>query len=399
MKVIENNKRIAKVWVDDLGKVEEQAVNQIKTMLQLRPLFNHIAIMPDTHLGKGAVVGGVVALKNAVCPNIVGVDIGCGMSAYRTSVKLNDEMGKDFWRAWKSIVDRSVPTGFHSHKERQQTTIGSVELQIELKAKELQKFMDEKVPYQVGTLGGGNHFLEAQVDEEGYIWFMVHSGSRHTGLQIAEYYNKKAKELNTKYFTDTPTDLWFLPLDEQYGQDYLYDMNWAIGFALESRWRMLEEMVRALDKLLDIQETQNVRKSGINIHHNFAGIEHHFGHDVVVHRKGATQARDGQIGIIPGSMGTSSYIVSGKGNADSFASCSHGAGRTMSRTQARKQFTSEDIRKSLEGTYTKPSEKHLDEIPMAYKNIDDVIDAQRDLIAVAHTLKPIITIKGEGFDD
>lgn len=226
---------------------------------------------------------------------------------------------------------------------------------------------------------------------------MVHSGSRHTGLRIAEHHNKKAKMFNEKFFSKTPDRLWFLRLDTQEGQDYLSDMNWAIDFALENRWLMLEAMYEALYEVFRNGTTNRsnlVREKGINIHHNFANIENHHGKNVVVHRKGATQAKSGQLGIIPGSMGTSSYIVEGKGNAESYESCSHGAGRIMSRTQAKQDFDTNYLSEALKDTYTKPSEKHLDEAPGAYKPIEKVIHNQEDLIKVRHKLAPIITIKG-----
>ena len=396
MKVLKSqtNNRFAKIWIDDLAKVESQTLDQIRLMLEFPALFKHIAIMPDTHLGKGAVIGGVVATSKTIVPNIVGVDIGCGMSALDTGNKFNKEIhDKQFWMDWKSRVNRSVPVGFNSHKEAQD--IG--DLEHDLCAKELMTHM-ERAKQQIGTLGGGNHFLEAQIDEKGHIWFMVHSGSRHLGLQIATYYNKRAKEVNEEYHSKTPQDLWFLHLDDPLAHDYFDDMNWAIDFALENRWRMLEAMDQAYHLTMADKVgkcvTPEVRKHGINIHHNFASIENHFGDNVVVHRKGATHAKEGQIGIIPGSMGTNSYIVVGKGNSESYHSCSHGAGRMMSRTQAKKEITSEQIRESLEGTFTKPSTKFADEAPMAYKDIDEVMANQSDLVEIKHTLKPIITIKG-----
>lgn len=396
MKILKNpsNNRIAKVWTDDLRNVESVALDQIRLMLELPGLFNHIAIMPDTHLGKGAVVGGVVATDEVVVPNIVGVDIGCGMSAYQTNIKLQTEMDKDFWRQWKGLVDREVPTGFQVHKTPQK--LGTLER--ELSHPNLTQIMQNKAALQLGTLGGGNHFLEAQVDEEGYVWFMVHSGSRNTGLQIATFHNKKAKEFNQKYFSKVPDDLWFLRLDDVTGHNYFEDMKWATEFALESRWRMLEAMVNSFMQMCKLIK-RDVRGEGINIHHNFANIENHFGQNVVIHRKGATQAKKDQIGIIPGSMGTPSYIVKGLGNEESYTSCSHGAGRRMSRSQAKREFTSSDLQKALEETYTAPSTNFIDEAPGAYKDIDQVIANQTDLVEVLHKLKPIITIKGGGRDE
>lgn len=396
MKTLTHNNRLAKVWVKDLSDVEPQTLEQIKHMLTLPSLFEHIAVMPDTHLGKGAVVGGVVATTNTIVPNIVGVDIGCGMSTIKTGITLDAaSMDRDFWMQWKSKVNRRIPVGFNEHKTPQD--IGALG-EFKLKATELQEILEAKASKQIGTLGGGNHFLEAQVDQLGEIWFMVHSGSRHTGLRIADYYNNKAKDLNIKYKDKTPEDLWFLRTDEESGIDYLHDMQWAIGFALENRWRMLEELYGSFIDLLEKKNIEftakHVRDDGINIHHNFANIENHFGEDVTVHRKGATQAFEDQIGIIPGSMGSSSYITKGKGISDSFKSSSHGAGRVMSRTQAKKELNQEDFSRALSDTFTKASGKFIDEAPGAYKNIDEVMENQKDLVDILFTLKPIITVKG-----
>jgi tRNA-splicing ligase RtcB len=342
--------------------------------------------MPDVHVGKGAVVGAVVATEGCVVPNIVGVDIGCGMSAVCTGIKFEKSMDKTFWRMWKSKVDRQVPTGFAAFR-----TVQDWEgFDSKLCAESLQELVDKKAVYQLGTLGGGNHFLEAQVDEKGYLWFMVHSGSRHIGLRIAVYYNEQAQRLNKKMNASLPPDLWFLPLSHELGQAYLKDMEWASRFALENRWRMLEKAVLAFGAKID------VREKGINIHHNFARIEQHFGRKVVVHRKGATSAKAGEIGIIPGSMGTKSYIVKGLGNEEAYSSCSHGAGRRMSRNEARKTITEADFAESLKFTFTRPSIKIIDEAPAAYKDIDMVIKNQKDLVEVVHVLTPIISVKGEG---
>lgn len=398
MKVLQsqNNNRIAKIWVDDLTTVESQALDQIRLMLEHPALYKHIAVMPDTHLGKGAVVGGVVALDRAIVPNIVGVDIGCGMSAINTGIKRSEWMDKGFWMNWKSRVDREIPVGFNARKE----ALSWNGFDTDLYAKPLNQIKEEKAGVQLGTLGGGNHFLEAQVDEDDNIWFMVHSGSRHIGLQISKFYNNIAEQLNKKYFSRTPQDLWFLPMADNAFHEYYADLKWATDYALENRWIMLEGLYNAFldtirnDFSVDTLEHKNVREEGINIHHNFAQLENHFGDNVVVHRKGATQAKEGQVGIIPGSMGTNSYIVKGKGNEDSYMSCSHGAGRTMSRSQAKREFKSNQLQEALLGTYTKPSEKFIDEAPMAYKDIDLVMNNQKDLVEIVHTLKPIITVKG-----
>ena len=332
---------------------------------------------------------------NSVIPNAVGVDIGCGMCAVNTGVQLTEEMGRDFWRAWAGQVMRDVPTGFGVHKVPQD--LG--DLERPLKAKGLQSLIEGKAAYQLGTLGGGNHFMEAQVDETGHIWLMVHSGSRHTGLKIANHYHKLAVEQSAArgLHRVIDKDLSSLRLDFDAGQDYLHDMHWAEDFALQSRLNMLNAM---LDALLDATLKLNapgdaVYHHVINIHHNFASLETHDGVEVMVHRKGATQAQDGQLGIIPGSMGTNSYIVRGKGSPESLESCSHGAGRRMGRNAAKRAFTTEQFAESIQGTHSKASGAYLDEAPMAYKDIDTVIGRQLDLIDIVHTLKPIMTVKGD----
>jgi len=392
------NKKIAKIWVKNLSDIDPQTITQIKTMLELPKLFGHIAIMPDAHVGKGAVVGAVVATEGIVVPNIVGVDIGCGVSGFCTGIEYErGVISREFWLDFKTRVSRLIPTGFNFHKSKQ--NLGP--LDIPLRALNLQHFVKDKASYQIGTLGGGNHFIESLFDENNIVWLMVHSGSRHTGLQIATYYNKLAKDLNEKAHVKTSPNLNLLRLDDQAGRNYLHDMKWAIDFALENRWRILEVMVSSFATTYQKFYSNPIvltkpRETGLNIHHNFASLEKHFGENVVIHRKGATQAYLGQTGIIPGSMGTPSYIVKGLGNPNSYMSCSHGAGRKMSRTRAKKEIDNVTFYESLKYTFTKASFKLLDEAPGAYKNIDEVIENQKDLIEIIHKLEPIITIKGEG---
>ena len=265
------------------------------------------------------------------------------------------------------------------------------------RATELQKIAREKGEAQLGTLGGGNHFLEAQVDEESNIWFMVHSGSRHTGLRIANEYHRQAVESSATRGLDVGKDLSSLPIDDASGQNYLHDMTWATDFALESRLRMVrglaENFARMIERLGMDFDPATVEV--LNIHHNFAAIERHAGRDLVIHRKGATSAESGQIGIIPGSMGSPSYIVRGKGNELSFNSCSHGAGRKLGRKRAKETITNSEFEKSLQGTFSKPSMSYVDEAPGAYKDIEKVISRQLDLVDIVHTLRPIITVKGD----
>ncbi|MBM3216030.1 RtcB family protein [Candidatus Poribacteria bacterium] len=389
---------LVKIWVPDIAQVEAQSLRQLDSMGNLPFIFDHIAVMPDVHLGKGAVVGSVVPARDAVVPNIVGVDIGCGISAFQTGISREvvqeaspDGSPRGFWKRWENQVSRDVPTGFHQHKSPREWH----GLNTTLRAAPLRHFMDDKVPLQLGTLGGGNHFIEAQYDESDGVWFMVHSGSRHTGLQIAEHYDRIAATTLGKSKTDYPANLAYLRADGDGFDDYLHDMEWAVSFALENRWLMLERAVSQFVEMVGGAGKPDVRAKGINIHHNFARVEEHGGRRVVVHRKGATSARKGEVGIVPGSMGTESYIVRGKGSAESFESCSHGAGRVMSRTRARKTIAQKDYERALSDTFTKPSGSYIDEAPQSYKDVSEVIRHQTDLVDVLHRLKPIITIKGD----
>lgn len=376
------------------SEIEPAALQQLRKAAGHPEVGPAVAVMPDCHVGFGVTIGCVFPTVDAVVPNAVGVDIGCGMCAVNTGVTLDPRrMNKTFWRKWTAQVQRDVPTGFGAHKSAQD--LG--ELDRPLRATSLQKLLADKAKYQIGTLGGGNHFMEAQVDQDGLIWLMVHSGSRHTGLRIADFYNRAAIASSEQRDLPVGGDLASLRVDEQSGQDYLADMEWATNFALENRLRMIEALIEAFADQVDrFKVKEGVGDvSVINIHHNFARLEEHDGRPVIVHRKGATSAEVGQIGIIPGSMGAPSYIVRGKGNELSFNSCAHGAGRKMSRKAARNAVTQSSFEASLKGTYSQPSMGYADEAPQAYKNIEIVISRQSDLVDVLHELRPIITIKGD----
>ncbi|MFL5758110.1 MAG: RtcB family protein [Thermomicrobiales bacterium] len=377
-----------KAWLPP-AEIEPAAMEQLKNAANHPDVEPHVSVMPDCHVGHGVTIGCVLPTENTLLPTAVGVDIGCGMCAVPTGVKFHPKrMDAGYWKKWGNSVQRSVPTGFYAHQQRQRWD----GLEVSLCAQPLQLLLRDKAPFQLGTLGGGNHFLEAQVDENGQIWCMVHSGSRHTGLRIAAHYTDLAKALTELRGINVPPGLWSLPLEEQVAQDYAHDMTWATDFALESRYRMLEAMLEAFG--LGVEDVGG-RIAVINIHHNFAQIEEHQGRLLVIHRKGATSARPGEMGIIPGSMGAPSYIVRGLGNEESFASCSHGAGRKMSRTQAKKTIGEDALKSALKGTFTAPSKGVLDEAPQAYKDVTKVIARQTDLIEVIHTLRPIMTIKGD----
>jgi tRNA-splicing ligase RtcB len=377
-----------KTWLPR-EEIEEGALEQLRNAARHPNVASHIAVMPDCHIGYGVTIGCVLPTVDAVLPTAVGVDIACGVCAVPTGIQLHGKKhDARFWGDWANKVRRAVPTGFATHKEPQKWKGFAFEFRVP----GLQSLMRAKAALQLGTLGGGNHFLEAQVDETGEVWLMVHSGSRHTGLRIAEHYTKLAESISAQRGENVPRDLASLPLEDESAQDYLHDMEWATEFALESRYRMIEEMLYALK--IDPEEIGG-RDAIINIHHNFARVEEHGDETVVVHRKGATSARDGEIGLIPGSMGTPSYIVRGLGNPESFSSCSHGAGRRMGRNQAKRTIDEAGLKASLAGTFTKPSMGFVDEAPGAYKDVTKVIAQQSDLVEIVHTLRPLITAKGD----
>jgi len=377
-----------KFWLED---IEPEAINQAKNVALLPFAFKHVAVMPDSHVGYGMPIGGVLAAKGAVVPNAVGVDIGCGMCAAKTN--LHDISVKTL----KKIMDRIreyVPVGFKHHDRAQNSNFLPSEDMILKKgivARELPSAIK-----QVGTLGGGNHFIEIQKGSDGHIWIMIHSGSRNLGLQVAKYYNRIAKELNKKegYKVPPSYDLAYLDIDSKEGKDYMQEMNYCIEFAFSNRKLMMINIQKAFTEELGGDFTE---LEFINIAHNYARAEKHFDTDVIVHRKGATSARKGEIGIIPGSQGTKSYIVKGLGNPESFKSCSHGAGRLMGRKQAQRVL---DLKTEIDALNKKGiihsirNQKDLDEAPSAYKNIDVVMENQKDLVEIMVELTPMAVVKG-----
>jgi len=350
--------------------------------------------MPDNHAGFGCPIGTVFASKDVIVPAIVGVDIGCGMCAVKTSL---NEIDTETLKKIMGEIRKAVPVGFNHHKTPQDLQlmpnyngVGWTELPKIV----FQEFNNALT--QIGTLGGGNHFIEIQKGSDGHIWIMIHSGSRNLGKQVADHYNKLAISLNEKWHSEVPTkwELAFLPIESEEGQAYLREMNYAVEFALANRRLMM-------DRAKEIFSSQWFGKiefdEMINIAHNYASLENHFGENVWVHRKGATLAREGTIGIIPGSQGTKSYIVKGKGNKDSFESCSHGAGRKMGRKEAQRTLKVEDEVKRLNDMgviHSIRGVNDLDEAPSAYKDIDIVMDNQKDLVDILVELTPLAVIKG-----
>ena len=393
-----------KLWLDE---VEESASKQIDNLAQLPFAYHHIAIMPDCHAGYGMPIGGVLATKGIVIPNAVGVDIGCGMCAVKTSLQakqLDNETIKKIFGGSKEYhggIRSEIPVGMNRHSKEQDETLmpkGEVDWVFDSLKYTVVKEEYQSALTQIGTLGGGNHFIEFQKDQDGYIWIMIHSGSRNLGYKVANYYNNLAIKLNDKWHTKVPKEwqLAFLPLDSKEGQYYLIEMNYCVEFALANRRLMMVRIFDSIYKTLG-ENTFSPEGDIINIAHNYATMEHHFGQDVMVHRKGATLAREGTIGIIPGSQGSKSYIVRGLGNPESFTSCSHGAGRVMSRTKAQATLNlEEEIQKMnakgiVHGIRT---QKDLDECASAYKNIDTVMENQKDLVEIVTELTPLAVIKG-----
>lgn len=371
------------------GNPEEGAVQQAVNISKHPWLVGNVCLMPDTHEGYGMPIGGVVALNEAICPNMVGVDIGCGMLAVKTNLK---DISKDQVKQVIEKIRDRIPVGFNHHKEPQINDIFNNDLWNKTT---VCKEQFQSAQYQLGTLGGGNHFIEIQKDEEDYIWFMIHSGSRNLGKRVADYYNKKAVELCThwKQFDIVKQELAVLPIDTQEAKCYISEMNLCLEFAYANRMLMADSIIKSFIEIFPLFETKEL----INIHHNYATIEHHYNKDVWVHRKGATLARKGTIGIIPGSQGTCSYIVEGLGNESSLCSCSHGAGRKMSRIKAKQTLTVEEEAKRLNDLGIVHSIRNvddLDEAPSAYKDIDVVMEEQKDLVKILVKLSPLGVVKG-----
>ena len=394
--VISEERIPIKLWLDDL---EEGALEQAKILANLPFAFKYIAIMPDGHLGYGMPIGGVLATKGVVIPNAVGVDIGCGMCAVKTSLKNID---REVLKKIMGEIRKVIPVGFKKHKEAQQNPKGlSMKGFVDYSICEINF---DNAMLSLGTLGGGNHFIEIQKGNDGHIWIMIHSGSRNLGKQVADYYNKVAKKLNEKWFSSVNPkhDLAFLPLDSDEGKAYLKEMQYCVDYALENRKLMMSRIQNIFANEFDGNDNgERISLIGfdeiINIAHNYARMENHFGQNVMIHRKGATLATEKTIGIIPGSQGAKSYIVKGKGNADSFNSCSHGAGRTMSRKKAKEELNlEEEVAKleEMEVLHTLRSKKNLDEAPACYKDIAVVMENQKDLVEMLVTLEPLAVIKG-----
>ena len=378
--------------------VDEPSLTQLRKMAQLQFIHSHIAVMPDVHVGKGATVGSVIPTKHAIIPSAVGVDIGCGMNALRLSLQA-DQL-PDNLSAIRNAIERKVPVGFEMHKQvrSKASTLTPLEKrlhQITLKhpgLKRMLRHFDSTWQKQLGTLGGGNHFIELCLDENQDVWVMLHSGSRGLGNVIGTYFIERAKKEAQHRFGHVPDkDLSYFAEGSHCFDDYVEAVEWAQEYAYENRREMMRLILEAIRPLLP---SFQMTKEAINCHHNYVQKELHFGEEVYVTRKGAIRAGLDEYGIIPGSMGAASFIVKGKGHPESFCSCSHGAGRKMSRSKAKILFNQQDLIQQTQGIECRKDKAVIDEIPAAYKDIHDVMANQQDLIEVVHTLKQVLCIKG-----
>ncbi len=400
--VISETRAPVKIWTDT---AEEEAVGQLKNTANLPFIFKHVAAMPDVHFGRGATIGSVIATKGAIVPAAVGVDIGCGMCAVKLPFSLDILGGNAKLSALRHSIERAIPVGHNGYKELDErrglavVALGENSLHSAPGAPGENTRIVRNANLQIGTLGGGNHFIEICGDTQGGAWIMLHSGSRNIGKCLAERHIDKAKDMMKKYFITLPDpDLAYLAQGTPEFKAYLSDLMWAQNYAKASRKEMLYRVLEQVWRHVygEPPDTKNLLETlfVVDCHHNYTQQENHFNYNVWVTRKGAVSAKQDEFGIIPGSMGTKSYIVRGKGNADSFCSCSHGAGRRMSRTKAKAMFTTADLEKQTMGVECRKDADVVDEIPGAYKDIDEVMEHQTDLAEVVFQLKQVICVKG-----
>ena len=404
----ENTRFPVKVWLGQKEELEGNCLEQAYHLSQLPFIHKWVCLMPDTHAGKGMPIGGVIAAKDVVIPNAVGVDIGCGMDFVPTNIRM-DEV-RDIQTGNGTIVQavignimRSIPLNTERYKTPQESAV------LDRAKQEIEKYGEdtELLPliddgyYQVGSLGGGNHFIELQEDEEGFLCIMLHSGSRHLGKKICDYFHKKAKELNQMWRSEVKEEyqLSFLPTQSKEGRQYINWMGLALDYAFENRARMLEQTCAIVKEVVERHTGQGVEfGEEINCHHNYAALENHYGENVWVHRKGATRVREGELAVIPGAMGSYSYVVEGKGSEESYCSSSHGAGRSYSRTGAIKAFSVEQVMVDLkeQGIILGKRKKNdvAEECRFAYKDIDGVMSQQLDLVTPVRKLKTVGVVKG-----
>ena len=399
--VIQEGGTPIRLWTQGVP-VEDQAREQLINTSKMPFIYKWMAVMPDVHLGMGATIGSVIPTKEAIIPAAVGVDIGCGMMAVQTTLNANDL--PDNLRGLRTELEKAIPHGRTPKGRRDKgswtnpddTVLngwGTLADDFNYLCQKHPRLKNTNNLKHLGTLGTGNHFVEVCLDETNQVWIMLHSGSRGVGNAIGRYFIELAREDMRKWFINLPDkDLAYFAEGTEHFDDYWFAVGWAQRFAFKNREIMVENAIKALRQI--ITKPFDAKVKAVNCHHNYVEKEEHYGEEVFVTRKGAVRARIGEYGIIPGSMGAKSFIVRGKGNEESFCSCSHGAGRVMSRTQAKKQFTVADQIAQTEGVECRKDASVIDEIPAAYKNIDDVMHAQRDLVEVVHTLRQVVCVKG-----
>lgn len=405
---IRENNQLIKVWLGSEEKLSENCKAQAVRLLSLPSVYKWVCLMPDTHVGKGMPIGGVLATKDIIVPEAVGVDIGCGMNFVSMNIKLEEMKGilTDNGTLIQAIIGRimrAVPAGREKHAVKQPCNV------LERVYSDPEGYRDypelyavlEDGYYQIGTLGGGNHFIELQEDEEGYLCIMIHSGSRHIGSAVCEYFDKVAMEenLHEKNSIAINSALPYLHCNSSTGQAYIKWMHLAMEYAFENRKRMMENVKQCVKAVLEkFLSKEVVFSKDINCHHNYAALETHYGEQVWVHRKGAIKAMPGELSVIPGAMGSYSYVVEGKGNKESFCSASHGAGRTYSRMSAMEKFSTQQVMEDLKerGVVLGAKKKYkvAEECRFAYKDIGEVMDQQRDLVVPVKRLKTVGVIKG-----
>jgi len=393
--VLTNGRVPVKIWTDE---VDDKSRAQLSNIASLPFIHHHVAAMPDVHLGIGATIGSVIATHKAIIPAAVGVDLGCGMVAARLSLTANELDEKALQKVFDQI-SRDVPVGRDQHRDERVLVEAAKPFEPGLKSltdrhPELLKAFGKfsKWTNQMGTLGGGNHFIEVCLDETNQVWVMLHSGSRGIGNAIASYFIALARKDMECWMIQLPDrDLAYFPEGSEHFADYVEAVHWAQDYAMQNRTSMLELVLSALQRHLP---PFTVTTEAVNCHHNYVAQEHHYGENVWVTRKGAIRARKGDLGIVPGSMGARSFIVRGLGNPESFCSSAHGAGRKMSRTAAEKKFTVADMVAQTQGVICRKDKDVIDEIPGAYKDIDQVMANQADLTEILHTLKQVVCVKG-----
>lgn len=404
----ESGKWPVRVWLEKKEDIEESCLLQASHLAELPFLHKWVCLMPDTHTGKGMPIGGVIAAKNVLIPNAVGVDIGCGMAWTGTNIKAEELRGiltgnGNLLQGIVGDILRNIPTGFAHHKTQMPSYT------LDRAFEEFDKYEEDGELlgqldagyFQIGTLGGGNHFIELQEDEEGDLSVMIHSGSRHFGKAVCDYFHQKARELNARWYSQVPDEyrLAFLPLDSREGRQYLNWMQLSMDFAMENRAKMMLAVKAILEKWIGKYTDLHLTfTEEINCHHNYAALENHYGENVWVHRKGATRAREGELAVIPGAMGSCSYIVRGKGNPESFCSSSHGAGRRYSRKGAMSAFSCEEVIKDLREKQVILGKRNKSDVAeesrFAYKDIDEVMKNQSDLVEPVKKLHTVGVVKG-----